>query len=618
MLTGKTGNSPFFPTVMAYDDGQWFYGIDAVNIPGAICDLKRMLGVPFDSPSLNEIKKVWASRGIKIRKEPVHPGKIYQGIQVGVQQKSGAIEWINPEDLAAQYIQWLCSNCIGENPTGKLAITYPAAYNQYQKDATKEVFKKAGFSEVHMLSEPSAAGLALANLETFKNQTFENLLVFDFGGGTLDVTLMTTAIFEQSFKVTTKIIDGDPYLGGRDIDDVLFDWTVKQLHEKGYSPDDDDNEMILEHCTSAKESLSQGTVSNCIILASRKKIGGKALTDPIRIDLPTFHSICETIFDRITLPVERILEDEKITADDVDGLLLVGGSSQTPKVQEVIREFFNNKPLITFSQKRECIAQGACIYAAIQTPGSNVISFEELNEKTGMIAEDPVVEKLAHSLGTDYIEIEKPDVICFSPILVKNQHGPGDSVTQTYRTMRDDQDKVHVGVYECDTQYIKDANLLKEYEVENITKKPKYEVVIEVTFFLDSNGMLIVTSREKGKDPIVLRFKYLLNTINQTAILDGLNQQQREIIRDRDIFMQISCLCDYFEDNPDVQTDEFKALVNQEESDKLYDEIQEALMDDNKWNAMTVDELMAKGRKLLAPFYTARSLPLPEQFGLPE
>lgn len=618
MLTGKTGNSPFFPTIMAFEEGQWLYGIDAVDIPGAICDIKRMLGVPFDSPTLTKAKEMWKSRGINIRKEPQQPHKTYQGIQIGVEQSSGDTEWYSPEDLAAKYIEWLYKSCIGENPTGKLAVSYPAKYNQYQKDATREAYKKAGFSNIYMISEPSAAGLAIANNDSYKNKSFENMLICDFGGGTLDVTLMKTSIFDKSFTVSTKVIDGDQFLGGRDIDNALCEWTLKELKKNGYSTDDEDDiSMILQRCTVAKESLSQENVTNYIILPKRKKIGGKALDNPIQIDLTTFNTICQNIFDKISVPIQRVLDEQNITKDDVDGVLLVGGSSQNTKVQQVI-EGFLGKPVLNFVQKRECIAQGACLYAAIQTPGTDVISYKELEEKTGNAVSNPVEEKLAHSLGTDYIEIENPDVIYFSPILVKNLNGPGDSITKTYRTMRDNQDTVHIGVYECDTQYIEDANLLKEYQVENITPKPKYEAVIEITFFLDTNGLLIVTSREKGKDPAIMRFKYILNHINQTAKSDGLTPEQREVIRERDIYIQLSCLYDFFEDNPILETEEFKKLVDQDKSQQLYDEIEEALNEPDQWTATVVDDLMSKGREILSPYYNAKSLPLPEQFGMPE
>lgn len=610
-------NSPYVPTKIGFEEGEWIFG---KNMPDCIIDIKRMMGETYDSDSFKIARKSWDKYNIKFAKDENQKNNPKESDQIKIiinDQK------YTPVDLAGKYINWLYTNCGGQFGDQVTVITIPAKFGQLRREAICLAYQKAGFShdQLRIMSEPSAAALCVCLMQQKK---YKNIMVFDFGGGTLDSSFVEITYNTEipEFREIEK--KGIQLLGGRDIDEILFNWTIERLKQLGYDdldPDDDyeDIEKIMEACEKAKIDLAQNPNCKPKIIPKNSSIKCKRCQENIVMDIDTFERISAPVFDRLHEPLDELFSSTKIRKSDVDGIMIIGGSSQNRKVKQIVEEYFQ-RPVINFPHFRDAVAMGACLQAASLTPGINVVSNLKIPENQNQGQKGFVVkEVIPHSLGIEVVREDKSSG-WFSAILVKGINFFGDEEKGIYSTIEDNQTGIIIDVYECDEERVEKGRLYKTYIKENLPPLPAGQAKIEITFNLDLNGMLQVSVREIGKDELIVYKPFkIFDELRKIENEDNINNQ-RKVENHKKILMSHLLQLDIFFDEtlPEIISDypDFDKIVNKEKLLKINAKVKHFLNSESVATEDAIETLIAEGRKTLEPFYLQRNMEFPEVFKL--
>lgn len=435
----------------------------AMNPKNTIFNAKRLIGREFNDSSVQNDIKLLPFSVVKEGNKPV-----FQVEHLKETKKMSAEEI---SSMVLTKMKKTAEDFLGEEVKNAV-ITVPAYFNDQQRQATKDAGTIAGLNVLRIINEPTAAAIAYGlGKKTSKEQ---NVLIFDLGGGTFDVSLLT--LDDGIFEV--KATAGDTHLGGEDFDNRLLEHFVKEFKRKNKVDITSNNRSLRRlrtACERAKRTLSS---------AAKASVEIDSLFDGIdfntTITRARFEDLCSDYFRNTLQPVEKVLKDSGISKSEVDEIVLVGGSTRIPKIQQLIKDFFNGKEPCKSINPDEAVAYGASVQAAI-------LGGDKSNSSTNDIL---LIDVTPLSLG-----IETSGEI-MTKIIERNSTIPC-SKNKTFSTYSDNQPAVTIQVYEGERVKTRDNHKLGTFNLEGIPPAPRGTPQIEVTFDLDANGILTVTAEEK-------------------------------------------------------------------------------------------------------------------------
>jgi len=539
------------PSVVAFTDKGVLVGEPAkrqaiTNPERTIYSVKRIMGMMCNEPKAQEAKK---------------------HVQYKIVDKNGACavevdgKVYTPQEISAKILQKLKNDAeefFGEEVT-EAVITVPAYFNDAQRKATQEAGKIAGLNVLRIINEPTAAALAYG----LDKKGEEKVLVYDLGGGTFDVTVLE--IGDGTFQVLAT--DGNAFLGGDDFDNRIVQWLIDEFKaETGIDLSQD--KMALQRLKDAAEqakkelSTKEETEINLPFITADAS-GPKHLVK--KLTRAKFEAMIDDLLQETLTHIDTALKDAGLTKDEIDEIVMVGGSTRIPKVQQLVSDYFNGKKLNKSVNPDEVVALGAAIQAGVlKGDVKDVLLLDVTPLSLGIETLGGVMTKI----------IEKGTTI---PV----------KKSQIFSTAEDNQTAVTIHVLQGEAELAKDNKSLGQFNLEGIRPAPRGVPQIEVTFDIDANGILNVTAKDKdtGKEQKItitgsstLSEEEIQRMIKEAEEANKREKERIEAIKARNELDAIAYQAEKFiKDNKDKLGDvsgleakikEAKELIEQQSEDK--------------------------------------------------